>query len=329
MKKVSLALSTLYSDLTQRVHFRPVRPGSIFTMKVRGREYIYVKRLVGKLRRNDYVGPVDDTETKTTLKLIKSVQEQAQEDRKTISLLKRAGIPAPTTQLGCVLDALSDAGVFKDATLIGTAAYQCYSPIVGHALPRPTLMTGDVDLATARLAFTALPQNETILDILRRADPTFMPIPPLSNPTAPSSAFRAANGFMVDLVTQQRTRHDANPLPLKGAGAGATPLQFIRWLITDSIEAVVLYGNGVAVTVPQPARFAVHKLILAQERQANETAKRQKDLLQAEALIEALREADPYALQDALNDSRRQGRRWARRMERSLDELKITLEQFA
>ena len=327
MKKVSLTLSTLYSDLTQRVHSRPVRPGSIFTMKVKGREYLYVKRLVGKVRRNYYVGPVDDFETKNSLELIKSVQEQAQEDRKTISLLKRAGIPAPTTQLGRVLDALSDAGVFEDAILIGTAAYQCYSPIVGHALPRPTLMTGDADLATARLAFTALPQNETILDVLRRADPTFMPIPPLSNPTAPSSAFRAADGFMVDLVTQQRTRHDANPLPLEGAGA--TPPQFIRWLITDTIGAVVLYGNGVAVTVPQPARFAVHKLILAQERRANERAKRQKDLLQAGALIEALQEADPYALQDAVDDSRRQGRRWAQRIEQSLDELKITLEEIA
>jgi hypothetical protein len=328
MRKIPLALATLYADLMQRVHSRPVRPGSTFTMKVKDRDYVYVKRQTGKVRRNDYVGPADDPETDTAVELIQSVQEQAQQDRKTISLLKRAGVPAPTPQLGRVLDALSDSGVFKEATLIGTAAYQCYSPLVACVLPRPTLMTADADLATARLAITILPENETILDVLKRADPTFAPIPALS-PAAPASAFRAADGFMLDLVTQQRTRHDLNPLPLKGAGAGATPLQFIRWLIADPVDAVALYGSGVAISVPQPARFAVHKLILAQERRPNERPKRQKDLLQARALLEALRESDPYALGDTFKSAQRQGKGWSKRIERSLAELEVTLEDIA
>lgn len=329
MNKISLALSTLYSDLNQRVHSRTIQPGSVFTMKVKGRKYIYVKRQIGRLRRDDYVGPADAPETLKTVELIKQAQEQAREDRKTISLLKKSGIPAPNTQLGRVLDSLSDAGVFADATLIGTAAYQCYSPIIGYALPRPTLMTNDAALATARLALTALPANETIHDVLMRADPTFLPVPALSSKIAPPSAFRSADGFMVDLVTQRRTRHDKTPVPLEGAGAGAVPLQFIRWLIADPIEAIVLHGSGVAVTVPLPARFAVHKLILAQERQKVDRAKRQKDLLQAEALIEALREADPFALQDALDDARSQGRNWVSKIKRSLSELKIALEDLA
>lgn len=329
MKKVSLALATLYSDLTQRVHSRPARPGSVFTMSVKGRKYAYVKRQIGKLRRDDYLGPADAPETIESVEQIKRAQEQAREDRKTISLLKRSGIPAPTIQLGRVLDALAEARVFADATLVGTAAYQCYAPLVGYALPRPTLMTSDADLAAASLAFSALPEGETFLDILMRADPTFSPTPALSKPNAPSSAFRSADGFLVDLVTQKRTRRDTNPLPIEGAEAGAVPLQFIRWLIADPIEAVVLYGSGVAITVPQPARFAVHKLILAQERPKNERANRQKDLLQADSLIEALREADPFALQDALDDARSQGRNWASRIKRSLSELKITLEEVA
>jgi hypothetical protein len=328
MKKIGLALSTLYADLTQRVHSRPVRPGSTFTMKVKGRDYVYVKRQVGRVRRNDYLGPADEAETQAAVELIKGVQEQAQQDKKTISLLKRAGVPAPTPQLGRVLDALSDAGVFKEATLIGTAAYQCYPPLVAHVLPRPTLMTADADLATARLAITTLAENETILDVLKRAEPSFAPVPALS-PTAPPSAFRAADGFMVDLVTQQRTRHDANPLRLKGGGAGATPLQFVRWLIAEPVAAIALYGSGVAVSVPQPARFAVHKLILAQERRQNERPKRQKDLLQAGALIEALRESDPYALSDAFDSARGQGGRWSSRIGRSLAELELTLEDVA
>jgi hypothetical protein len=189
-------------------------------------------------------------------------------------------------------------------------------------------MTADADLATARLAITVLAENETILDVLKRAEPSFVPIPALS-PNAPPSAFRAADGFMVDLVTQQRSRHDANPLRLKGAGAGATPLQFVQWLIADPVAAIALYGSGVAVSVPQPARFAVHKLILAQERRPNERPKRQKDLLQAGALIEALRESDPYALSDAFDSARRQGGRWSSRIGRSIAELKLRLEDIA
>ena len=326
MEKISLSLSTLYSDLTQRVHSRPTRPGSVFTMTVKGRRYVYVKRQVGKARKDDYIGPADDPETKAKVDEFRRLQEEAQQDRKTIRLLVNAGVPGPTPQLGRVLDALSDAGVFKDATLIGTAAYQCYSPLVAHALPRPTLMTGDADLATARLAIPSIPKDETFLDVLKRAEPSFAPIPALL-PKAPSSAFRAADGFVVDLVTQQRTRHDANPLPLKGAGAGATPLQFIRWLIADPVPAVVLFGSGVAVAVPQPARFAVHKLILAQERR--DVPKRQKDLLQARALVEALSESDPYALADAFGDARSRGRRgWAARINRSLAELGLKLEEI-
>jgi hypothetical protein len=324
MEKISLPLLTLYSDLTQRVHSRPARPGSTFTMKVKGREYVYVKRLVGKVRRDDYVGPAHDPDTAAAANIIQQTQREAQQDRKTIRLLIRSGIPAPVPQLGRVLDVLSDAGLFQEAILVGTAAYQCYSPVVGHALPSPTLMTGDADLAVARLAFTTLPDGETLLDVLRRAEPTFAPVPPLSRPNAPSSTFRTAKGFIVDLVTQQRTRDDPNPMPIEGAEAGAVPLQFIRWLIADPIPAIVLFGNGVTVTIPQPSRYAVHKLIIAQLRRGDQRLKRQKDLLQAKALIKALKVSDPYALEDALDDARGQGKKgWSVRIDRSLNELEL------
>jgi hypothetical protein len=100
-------------------------------------------------------------------------------------------------------------------------------------------------------------------------------------------------------------------------------------LIAEPVAAIALYGSGVAVSVPQPARFAVHKLVLAQERRQNERPKRQKDLLQAGALIEALRESDPNALSDAFDSARGQGGRWSSRIGRSLAELELTLEDVA
>jgi hypothetical protein len=61
-----------------------------------------------------------------------------------------------------------------------------------------------------------------------------------------------------------RGRDETNPVPLKGLEAGAAPLQHLAWLIEAPLLAAALWGPGVLVRIPQPARYAVHKLILAQ-----------------------------------------------------------------
>lgn len=195
-----------------------------------------------------------------------------------------------------------------------------YEPLVGHRLPVPTLMTGDRDLATASLALTAEPP-ETMETILRRADDSFTSIPQL-DPRAPPSRFRNKEGFLVDLIAPTRSRSDKNPVPLPALDAGAAPLQHLAWLIEDPVPAVVLWGAGILVNVPQPARFAVHKLILAQRRDPANRMKRTKDLDQAKAIMTALETHDRYALEDALADARDRGRDgWAKPIDRSLKEI--------
>lgn len=74
--------------------------------------------------------------------------------------------------------------------------------------------------------------------------------------------------------------------------------------------------------MPQPARFAIHKLILAQRRDGTNRPKRAKDLAQAKALIEVLLRHDRFALTDALGDARGQGKEgWEIPIARSLTEL--------
>ena len=64
------------------------------------------------------------------------------------------------------------------------------------------------------------------------------------------------------------------------------------------------------------------KLIIAQKRTA-ENVKRQKDLMQAKSLMEALAESDPWAWKDAINDASAQGKAgWAEPIKRSLKELR-------
>ena len=323
MDPLSLAIQTLYADLVQQAHAGLPDLGSIYVQTQKGIEYLYANRTVGATRRHRFIGRADDPEAQAKAEAIREGSKRAEERRKIVRILRSQGLPAPSADLGRVLDALADAGLFRDAVLIGTAAYQCYSAIAGVFLPSAALMTQDADVATASLAISADESGDTMHTILKRADPTFVALPGLK-PQALPSHFRSASGFVVDLLTPQRTRDDPNPMPLKALAAGAAPLQHLRWLIEDPVRAVALHGPGIPIRVPAPARYAAHKLIVAQKRGGGDAAKRQKDLLQAKALIEALLQSDPWSIRDAVEDAKQQGKEgWGRPIDRSLKELNL------
>lgn len=323
LKPIPLPLQTLYADLVQQVHAVVERPASLYRREIKGVAYIYAKRTAGVTRRDLFLGRADDPSALDRSTVIEQENAAAKARSSLVSALRRAGIPSPTAALAQVLDTLEEAGLLRQAVVVGTAAYQCYSAPVGHMLPASAMTTQDADLATASLAISSIDANETLEAILRRADPSFRPLPGLDR-AAPPSHFRSASGFVVDLLTPQLRRNDPNPMPLPALAAGAAPLQHLAWLIADPVDAAVLHRSGIAVRIPQPARFAVHKLLVAQKR-GGDTTKRAKDLVQAGALIAALKAADPFALSDAYEDACAQGTTgWKRPVERSLMELGLT-----
>jgi hypothetical protein len=321
-KPLPLALQTLYADLLQQVSTATVRPGSVYRREIGGIAYLYAKIPVGEGRHDRFLGRCDDEQVQSRARSIEEEARRAAERRETVRMLRARGVPGPTTDLGRVLDALAYADLFnRGGVLVGTAAYQCYPPLVGHHLPASALMTQDADLATASLTLSSL-HEETLEAVLKRADRSFAAVPEV-DPRAPSSRFRSASGFLVDLLTPQLRKRDRNPMSLPQLGAGAVPLQHLHWLIEDPVSAVALHGPGIPVAVPQPARYAVHKLIVAQKRGAD-VVKRQKDLAQAKGLIVALAAADRYALSDALTDAEAHGAAgWARPLARSWKELEL------
>ncbi|HEX7947749.1 MAG TPA: nucleotidyltransferase domain-containing protein [Phenylobacterium sp.] len=313
-------MSTLFAELQQQVETAPPA-GSVYRRTLEGAEYIYAKVPVGAGRVDRFIGKSGDPEAEAQAASLQAGAALAAQRRRLVAMLRREGLAAPDRIMGAVLDALAHAGLFQaGAVLVGTAAYLISEPLVGRRLPSPTLMTGDLDLATASVALTAEPP-ERFEAILRRADPTFEGVLQL-DPQRPPSRFRNAGGYLVDLVTPTRTRDDANPVVLAELGAGAAPLQHLAWLIEGPVRTVALSGAGVLVSIPQPARFAVHKLILAQRRDASGRVKRAKDLAQAKALIEALQDSDRFALEDALADARAQGAKgWRVPISRALTEI--------
>ena len=240
-----------------------------------------------------------------------------------ISALKKARIPAPSLVLGRVLEVVSQAGLFEQGiTLVGTAAYQVYAPVLGYYLPSSALMTHDVDLSVAE--FVESDEQNDLEAILKQADDSFTPR--MRNEDKLPAVFQASNGLTVDVLTRYG-RGRKSPVLVPSLKCAAEALSFQEYLAEETIEAVALYGLGVPVRVPAPERFAIHKLIVAQRRPRNQAAKRRKDLQQAKELIDILLESDEALLQDTLDEARDKGRTWKSLVNASLRELKRDVRQ--
>lgn len=320
MKAIPPTLRTVFADLEQRARNAPLA-GSIYERERDGLPYTYAKIPVGSVRVDAFIGKSSDPLTQQQAEELRQGMELRRQNRKTVSLLRSAGFATFHPALGAILDTLAHSRLFHEgAVLIGTAAYTASEAHAGAFLPEPTIMTGDLDLATADLALSADPP-EPMLTILQRADPTFAPVMQI-DPRKPASRFRSGAQYYVDIVTPTRRGTDANPVALKKLAAGAAPLQHIDWLIENPVSTVALWDHGVPVNIPQPARMAVHKLILAQSRPPADRLKREKDLRQADALLTALYSSDPFGLEGTLADARSRGKRgWADRIDRSLIEI--------
>lgn len=316
MKPIPLNLMTLYADLAQQVDGLGPRAGSISTRTIDGKRYLYAVMKDGQARTQRFLGPVGDAEAEAAAAEMRQAAAQAKQTRATVALLKNALFPAPSLVLGRILEVLANAGLFeRGMTLVGTAAYQTYAGIVGSFLPAAGLMTNDVDLSVAE--FVAGDNEEHIQTILQRADPSFEPRWKARDQLP--RAFRASNGFSVDVLTRFG-RGRRSPVQIEALGCAAEALSFQEYPVEDTMNAVALYGSGVLVRVPTPLRYAVHKLIVAQERAAT-SPKRTKDLSQARELIDLYLETDDAALLDTLDDARGRGPAWRRAIAASLATL--------
>jgi hypothetical protein len=286
----------------------------------------------GKYARTISLGPADSPDAVAKAEAMAREMVFAKQRRSVVTSLGRV-LPTPSRKLADVIAVIDDAGLFRPAdgsrglVMVGTAAFGSYSAMLGRLLPSASLMTGDVDFATAHLALAADGENAddagvTLEAILKRADPSFSGQMHLDH-RQPSSQFRSSDGFMVDILTPTRSRNDANPMTIRALGAGAVPLQYLDWLITDAQQAAVLTGSGLLVTVPDPSRYAVHKLIIASQPGRNRQ-KANKDLAQASALIEAYASIGEAALiAELIDDARSRGRKWREAIASSLSKTEL------
>ena len=155
--EISPALRTLFADLSQQVATAPTA-GTVYRRSRDGLAYLYAKIPVGNDRVDRFIGKAGDPGAESEAKRLQQGMALASERRRLVSILRRHGFAAPDRTLGAPLDALAHAGLFMaGAALVGAAAYLVSEGMVGRHLPAPTLMTGDLDLASRGAGAPPLP----------------------------------------------------------------------------------------------------------------------------------------------------------------------------
>jgi hypothetical protein len=324
MKQIDLMFRTMVAELQQRTFdaqwsadFPPT--GRFVPVTVDNRKYWYFDEpdgAGGQKRR--YVGPADDTEISARVATFRAEKDDYQNRRKMVSALTReAGMIAPDRFTGAVVEALAAAGLFRlRGVLVGTVAFQCYAAYLGVRLPMAAILTGDADIAQDyAISGEVADSMPPVVELLQGIDPSFRALPHISG-SPRSNAFRNDSGYRVEFLTTNRGSEEyadqpAN-MPALG-GAAAEPLRYMDFLIRDPVRTILLHGAGVSVVVPDPSRFAVHKLIVAGRRldDAGGRAKKDKDLRQAGMLFEALQEtAYGRELAAALREAWGRGPSW-------------------
>ena len=320
MRPISLPLQTLYADLLDQCLDAAfdadfAENGSFSQQIKKGRAYYYYSGYDrGGVKVNKYVGPADDPEISARVARFGLIKNDFRSRRETVRALIAGGLPPLDPFTGSVLDALAKAGLFRlRACLVGTVAYQAYAGLLGFRLAHSQMRTTDADFAQFLSISTDV--NDTmppIMEVLRAVDKSFMPVTTLADQTR-AVGYRNAAGFKIEFLVPNRGSDDYASEPPKMpalGGASAQPLRFLDFLIHEPVRAVLLFGAGIPVIVPAPARYAVHKLIVATRRHAENQAKIKKDLAQAGILIAAMAQSQHQDLRDAWAEAWARGDAW-------------------
>ena len=299
------ALSTLYGDLQNFARGQgdafPGTPGTVLERSnakgFRFYAHQYYEADGGKAEK--YVaGPIGDAAADATARALRDRIQAVAGAQKSIRLLAREGFKLADSKTYATVAVLGNHGLFRaGALLIGSHAYGAILNQLGVRAAQYS--TRDVDIArNAALAFPAKPES-SFLDMLQDTGIAFAEVPGL-NRKRPGTSFKEAGKsfFQVDLLVPATAGHVIDSVPVPELKAHATALPYLRFLLGESQEAVVLAREGCClVRVPTPERFALHRLIVSQLRKRSDKAI--KDVAQASVLLAVLVEIHPGALQDA------------------------------
>ena len=313
--RLSESQLTLYSELLdQSVQLAAheatgsVLMGSFISKNVKGHTYWYLQKSQGDKKHQIYLGP----ESPGLVDWIEKARQSSSDlaiERKNLSRISRMlAAGGATTEPAAVLKALrllAESRVFQlGGVLVGTLAFRTYANSLGIRFERSALQTQDLDIAhdpTVGIALSRETSPVELEDLIAASGLDLHPVPPL-DPRRPSTSFKArGRDLRIDFLTPMIGRETNEAVFLPAYKLSAQPLRYLDYLLEDVIQGVVVGSEPVLVNLPDPARFALHKLWVSTKRPATFQAKATKDLAQAEQLIEILADDRPPDLAAAFD----------------------------
>ncbi len=293
-----------------------------------GKIYWYDTYRIGSDVKKRYIGE-DREELRGRLDQHKALRAQQEERRRNrtrlVRLLRAEGFLGLDSATGSLLSALAASGVFRlGGTIVGTHAFRLYEGELGVRFDMDmTAHTDDIDIASFTRLSLALDDTASppLKDVLRDFD--FAALPSLN--AGRTWRWKQTRGdTLVEFLTPS-FGEDESLRELAALGVDAQGLHHLNYLIAEPIKAAVTYRSGVLVQIPQPERYAIHKLIVADRRRPGEDAlKSEKDRRQAAFLIDVLAQDRPDELRDAYDDALSRGRKWRARLDASLKRMPKT-----
>jgi len=249
---------------------------------------------------------------------------------KRLSAQVKAGLGMVTDKsMYRVIHGLADAGVFRNSgVLIGTHAFQTIGVMLGKRWPTDSMATSDVDIAAEKkLSVAILPPPSDIPAVLESLKMGFLPVPRL-NHKEPSTTYSIRKSRLrLDILTPKTTTSDS-PVFIRRFNCAAAPLPYLSYLVENPVQAVIADTEPLLVNVPQPVRYAMHKLIVSQVRDVSAAAKSHKDLFQSNQLLTLLKNERPGDIQPAWDNLVERGPKWKKCAEAGLAEMQKRFGEF-
>ena len=301
------------------------------TKTIKGKKYIYVATKVGNVPMQRYLGP-DNEETRELVNKEKALWQSTATSRihraRLVNMVLAGGILGPTPQEGKVLRILERGGVFiAGGVLIGTPAFRTLGSMLGVAW-EGQFATRDVDIAAEyKLPVAMKPKSIDLKSIIMDSNMGFMEIPSLSR-KHPSTSYAMKDGtFKVDLLTPDRNKPSPKPIKIPSLGIMAEPLRYLDYLIEEIQPAVIPFDIGLLVNLPEPGRFAIHKLVVSQRRHTGHAAKSIKDIEQARQLLDVLLDIRPGSVYAAMEAASTMGKKFMTHIKIAAKKLPNNIQQ--
>ena len=298
--------------------------GSFGKKVIRDKDYWYFQfRDIDRKVKQIYVGPDSDK-----LKSLINQQQTSSVSVKPIRAMAEAAVV-----LGCdailnkhfrVIRRLSEYGFFKHGgILVGTHAYLTMCNMLG-IYSSENMQTQDVDFAHAGKNISiAMPSNINVktVDAIDSLEMGLIPITNTDGKFGATYLNPSDPAFRIDFLTSKNSIED-NPVYIPGLNVSLQPLKFMEFSMIDTLQSAIFCNEGaVLVNIPKPDRFAIHKLIVSQERKQSETAKINKDVRQANVLIQYYLDHRHDELIETCLEAIGRGSGWKKRLIGGLDAL--------